>query len=130
MGVKPVELIAFFLSLALATFIGYSILPGVVNDIKYSLYRSSSHSIALDINGLISLPAIATQNIIIDYQMDEKAVHKITIAGRIVTVTSVDDPKRQFVFSIPFDFTEKREMVEPNVRFSKLGGIFHIVGSK
>lgn len=133
MGVKPVEFIAFFLSLALAIYMGYRLLPGVVDDVKYSLYRASSHSIALDINGLVSLTAVATQDITIDYQMDEKALHKITVENRIVEVTSVADPKKDFKFSIPFDFTptgEKIEEAKPTVRFSKLDGIFHMVGAK
>ena len=133
MGVKPVELIAFFLSLALAVYMGYRLLPGVVEDVKYSLYRTSSHSIALDINGLISLPAVATQDIAIDYQMDEKAVHKIAVANRLVNVTRVDDPRKNFVFSIPFDFIgqgEKIEEAKPNVRFSKVNGVFRMVGLK
>lgn len=134
MGVKPVEFIAFFLSLALAIYMGYRLLPGVVDDVKYSLYRASSHSIALDINGLISLPAVATQGIRIDYQMDEKAVHKISVSDRIVEVTSVADPKKDFKFSIPFDFTRQGgkgpEVAKPTIRFSKLGGKLGMVGTK
>jgi len=120
MGLKAVEIVLFFVSLIIAGVVGAKLLPGVVEDVKYNIYRASTHSIALDIAGLTSLTAIATGDIWIDYRIDNNIVHKVVVSNRLADVTRAEDDKQNFKFSIPFSFTKQDGQSAANFRISKV----------
>ena len=109
MGLKAVEIVLFFVSLVIAGVVGAKLLPGVLEDVKYNIYRASTHSIALDIAGLTSLTGAATGDIRIDYKIDNGAVHRVSVSDRLVNVTRAEDGKQKFSFSIPFSFTNQEQ---------------------
>jgi len=107
MGLKAVEIVLFFVSLVIAGIVGAALLPGIMKDVKYNIYRASTHSIALDVASFSSLTAIATGDITIDYKIDNNIVHKVAASNRLVNVTRAEDDKQKFSFSIPFSFTKQ-----------------------
>jgi hypothetical protein len=83
------------------------------------IYRTSTHAIALDISNLISLTGISTGDIYVDYEIEPRVDHLVSIEKRVVTVTRCKDNdvcgdeeklKKQpkFKFSVPFDFSEMK----------------------
>lgn len=133
MGLKAVEIVLFFTSLIIAGVVGAALLPGILNDIRYNIYRASTHSIALDMAGLASLTAVATGDIHIDYRLDDGAVHEVAVSNRLVNVTRAEGDKQIFKFSIPFSFTKQDEKIEQkgdNFRISKVGGVYRIAEKK
>lgn len=133
MGLKATEIVLFFVSLIIAGIVGSKLLPGILEDVKYNIYRASTHSIALDIAGLTSLTAVATGDIWIDYKIDNDEVHRVAVSNRLLNVTRAEDDKQNFKFSIPFSFTkqgEKIEQTDNKFRISKVGGVYRIAEEK
>ena len=129
MGLKAVEIVLFFVSLVIAGVVGAALLQGIMKDVKYNIYRASTHSIALDIAGLTSLTAAATGDIRIDYKIDNSVVHRVSASNRLVNVTRdvtrAKDDKQKFSFSIPFSFTNQ-EQSAAGFKISKAGGVYRI----
>ena len=127
-----IEVVIFFASLVIAAAIGASLLPGIIDDIKYNIYLTSTHSVALDVTGLMSLTAAATGDITIDYKVGENVPHAVAVENRLVNIIRVSDTKQNFKFSLPFSFTKSGEKLEQTgIAFliSRVNGVYRIVSS-
>ncbi len=119
MGDISTTVMYFFLIVLLLAYVGANIFTAVTTEEQIDAYRTSTHSIALDIANMISLTGIATDDIYLDYEIEPKLGHQVNIEKRVVTVTRCKDNERcgtdeelkkrpSFKFSVPFDFSEMK----------------------
>ena len=85
---------------------GAYFLQNVVTDKKIEAYRTSTHSVALDVSNLVSLAKAATGDIKIEYEVPDVSQVTIKTENNLVKVTRIlkeHKVAQTFIFSTPFD---------------------------
>ncbi len=126
MTLSAVDVLLFIAYFAIAVWFGTMLFPKIIEDVQQSIARTSTHAVALELSGLTSLTGAATEDIKIDYDIQDEVVHEVTVKGKLINVIRVDNTKQNFLYSLPFKFAIDDTAVGANFRIFKLNDEYGI----